>query len=339
VRNRLTVFVLILVSLAFGLLVARRMVQTRGLSRTAFEEKTLHLLTYSTFIGTYGPGTEILRRFEKEHGCKIEVVTATDAGLLLQRLKFAQAGAAFDVVLGLDQLLLDEAKSGYEWQKLETDKSGWYEAPAAESTDEFAAFDWSPLTFVYRKDGAAVPANFDDLLDKRYAKQFALQDPRASTPGLQFYKWVKALKGAHTAEWLAAFKPNVNSVSPSWAFAYGLFKKKQTRFVFSYLTSLAFHWGDEKDRGYDVLNFPEGHPVQVEFAAVPKNCKECELARAFVHTLHLDWAQKLLMTKSYMFPVVKGLEDGTVFSELPKLKTLSTEAGKDLGDWDKVFPH
>ncbi|NJL25998.1 MAG: hypothetical protein HC902_13080, partial [Calothrix sp. SM1_5_4] len=49
------------------------------------------------------------------------------------------------------------------------------------------------------------------------------------------------MKGAGTVEWLEGFRPNVQSVSPSWSFAYGLFKKEQVRFVFSYLTSLAYH--------------------------------------------------------------------------------------------------
>lgn len=198
-------------------------------------------------------------------------------------------------------------------------------------------YDWSPLSFVYRKSDEPVPQAFDELADPRFAKQFALQDPRSSTPGMQFYHWVKAVKGAQSQAFLKKFKPNVNSISPSWAFSYGLFKKEQTRFVFSYLTSLAFHWGVENNRDYRVLIFSEGHPVQVEFMAVPKSCRECALAEDFVRGLLTPEAQKIIMEKNFMLPVIDGLEEGTVFAELPVLKTVPTPADKDLSDWNKIF--
>lgn len=339
-RSRLTVLVIFGVSLVFGLLVARKMVQSRDLPREQFIEKKLRLLTYATFVGSNGPGAEIIKRFEQENNVKVEVVSSPDAGLLLERLKFGKASLPFDVVLGLDQLLIEDARSKFEWKSIQTDESHMV-AEAAEATDDhFVAVDWSPLTFIYRKkDGKPVPHKIDDLLDPAYVKAFALQDPRGSTPGLQFYQWVKAVKKGEAQAWLAKFEPNVNSVSPSWSFAYGLFKKEQTRFVFTYLTSLAFHWGDEKDRSYQVVEFSEGHPTQIELAAIPMNCRECELAEKFVKSLHSEWAQKLIMTKNYMFPVIKGIEKGTIFEELPKLKTIATPVGKDLSDWDKVFPN
>ena len=338
-RNRLVVFILVGVGLVFALFFARQMWLSRGLPRTQVEEKKLRLLTYSTFISATGPGTEILRRFERETGAKVEVVTSTDAGLLLERLKLGQAGVPFDVVLGLDQLLMESAHRDFQWQTIKEDRSQWTQAAALQSDDQFSAFDWSPLTFIYRRDDKALPLSFDDLLKPEFKQQFGLQDPHASTPGLQFFHWVKALKGADTVNWLKQFQPQVRSVSPTWSFSYGLFKKGEVRFVFSYLTSLAFHWGDEKDRRYQALSFAEGHPVQVEVVAIPATCRECELAQTFVRTLHTEWAQRLLMQKNYMFPVLNGLTAGTVYAELPSLKTLSTDAGKNLNEWDQVFTH
>lgn len=140
-------------------------------------------------------------------------------------------------------------------------------------------------------------------------------------------------------EFLTALKANVASISPSWAFSYGLFKKKQAQLVFSYLTSLAFHWGIEHDRSYQVVSFPEGHPVQIEYVGVPANCRECELAEEFVRVLLRPAAQGTIMQKNFMFPVVKGLDASTIFAELPHLKT-RVEANlesKDFSDWDKAF--
>jgi thiamine transport system substrate-binding protein len=335
VRGRLVAVLLVGVGLVFSLLVARQLVLSRSLPHAQFSEHKLRLLTYSTFVGASGPGHEIIERFEKENGCTVEVATSTDAGLLLERLKLAPA----DVVLGLDQLLLEQAQKEFQWQEIPEDRAIHAPEAAYMPDPHFAVFDWSPLTFVYRSDGGPVPKTVDEMLSPKYVKQFALEDPRLSTPGLQFYRWIQALKGAQTAAWLKSFQPNVNSISPSWAFAYGLFKKKQTRFVFSYLTSLAFHWGDEKDRSYQVLSFPEGHPIQVEIMAIPAACRECDLAQKFVRLVQSEWAQGLIMKKNYMFPVRGGLVPDSLYGELPRLKTIATPVTKDMSDWDKVFGH
>ncbi len=325
-RNRLVVFLLLGVCLVFVLLFGRQVYLGRGLPRAQFSDKKIRVLTYSTFIGSSGPGREIVDRFKKAHGCDVEVVTSGDAGLLLERLRMAQASTPFDVVIGLDQMMLEDARNKSKWKRVE-DK-------------EFVAFDWSPMTFVYRKGAIEPPKTFDELLDPRFKGRIALQDPRSSSPGVQFYNWVGALKDDGTADYLAKLQPNVQSVSPSWAFSYGLFKKQQADLVFSYVTSLAFHWGVEKDRSYQVVAFAQGHPIQTEFAAVPEGCRECELAHDFVVSLVQADAQKAIMEKNFMFPVLRGVEQGTIFAELPQLKTYETPSKmRNLSDWDKVFKH
>jgi thiamine transport system substrate-binding protein len=118
-----------------------------------------------------------------------------------------------------------------------------------------------------------------------------------------------------------------------------LFAKKQVAFVFSYVTSLAFHWGIQKNRGYEIASFPEGHPVHVELAAVPATCRECDFALEFVRGLATPANQSLIMRKNFMLPVLNGIENGTVFAELPNLKIreINPAKGQDLSDWDKVF--
>ncbi len=338
VRSRLAVFVILLVAVIAGLLFARQLYIFKDLPRVQMQPKKLRVLTYSTFVGSTGPGNEILRRFESENKCSIEVVTPGDAGLLLERLKLGEAGVPFDVVIGLDQLMLDEAVGRFDWKDQVFASSGRHPTLAEFTHPKFVPIDWSPMSFVYRKDqGGPLPLSFSDLIKPEFKGQIALQDPRSSSPGLQFFHWVKALKGESTVEFLHSLRPNVNSVSPNWALSYGLFKKDQVRFVFSYLTSLAYHWAREGDRTYQVLSFPEGHPVQVEYAGVPETCRECELGQRLIEELLKPWAQKIIMEKNFMLPVIKGLEEGSVFGELPNLKVIKTSTGKDLSDWDKAF--
>jgi thiamine transport system substrate-binding protein len=337
-RGKLAVFVILGVSLVFGLLFGRQAYLSKGIPREQFQTRKLRVLAYSTFLGSSGPGAEIAASFKSECACDVELVSGGDAGLLLQRLKIADAGVPFDIVLGLDQLMLEEAGRSFEWKRVFFGTAGRPEAVAAIKNPNFVAFDWSPMSFIFRKSQAGpVPQKLSDLTKPEFKKQFALQDPRSSSPGLQFFHWVKAVMGPNTSEFLTQFKGNVNSISPSWTFSYGLFKKEQTRFVFSYLTSLAFHWGYENDRDYQILRFEEGHPVQVEFVGIPATCRECELAEKFIGHMLKPESQKLIMEKNFMLPVIQGLEEGSIFATLPRLKTLNTESGKDLREWDEAF--
>lgn len=336
-RSRLVVFLILGVSLVVGLIFARTRYLSRDLPRDEFTPKKLRLLTYATFVGATGPGQEIIKSFKQKYGVDVEIMTLGDAGLLLERLKLAEASVPFDVVLGLDQLMIADAEKQFKWREMFFGNSGRHPVLSEFADTHFVPIDWSPLTFIFRKGDFPVPEKFDDLLNPAHKKQFALQDPRASSPGLQFFHWVKKVEGERTANWLEEFKPNVNSISPSWAFSYGLFKKEQVRFVFSYLTSLAFHWGTENQRDFRYLSLKEGHPVQVEYVAIPESCRECDLAEKFVAYLLLPESQKLIMEKNFMFPVIKGLEEGTIFGELPKLKIIRTGTGKDLSEWDEVF--
>lgn len=321
---------------------------TDGLN--GFTQK-IRLLTYASFVGATGPGDDLIREFERRFRCEVEVVSSTDAALILERLKLGESSVPFDVVVGLDQSLLKEALANIRWTPLKPLPTSEWNLDLLDrlrnmpGREFYVPYDWSPLSFVHRQTESRsspqpVPSAFDDLVSEEYKSQFALQDPHASTPGLQFFHWVKYLKGEGTRQWLKRFLPNVNSVSPSWALSYGLFKKGQTRFVFSYLTSLAYHWGEERDKSYKILRFPEGHPVQVEFAGIPASCRECALAHDFVSFLLELRSQQTIMQKNYMFPVVENAEKGSVFEELPRLKTLDTSASeRDLEEWDEVFSH
>lgn len=337
-RSRLTVLLLVISTLIVGLLFGRELYRHRDLPRAQLQRKKLRVLTYSSFVGATGPGAEIIKKFETDHDCDVEVTTAGDAGLLLERVKLAEASVPFDVVLGFDQLQLPEADRQITWQSQVFASSGRHPIVAEFAHPHFVPFDWSPMTFIYRKSsGIKPPVTLGALTNSAYKNKIGLQDPRSSTPGLQFLNWIKTVYGTHTETFLRDLKPNVHSVSPSWSLAYGLFKKEQIEFVFSYVTSLAYHWGVEEDRNFQLVGFPEGHPVQVEYVGVPKSCGSCELAQDFVEDLLKPQAQKIIMEKNFMLPVIQGLEEGSVFAELPQLKVIKIETGKDLREWDEVF--
>jgi thiamine transport system substrate-binding protein len=86
---------------------------------------------------------------------------------------------------------------------------------------------------------------------------------------------------------------------------------------------------EEKDSNFQSIEFAEGHPIQVEFAAIPETCRNCEAAKKFISFLMSAQAQKIVMSKNYMLPVNKTVQEGTAFDtiKLPRnIKTLQSSA-------------
>lgn len=336
-KGRFTLLTMALVGLVFAGLTGYYLQQSKKIPHEQFQEKKLRVLTYSSFAGVAGPGGQLIAEFKNRCQCKVELLTAGDAGLIVERTKLLEAASQpVDVVLGIDQMALESAKP-LQFKKLKVDTSDFFAIPAGHLEEQFVPFDWSLMSFVYRKSEIKPPSQFSDLSKPEFRGKIALQDPRSSSPGLQFLQWVRGTQGPKAQEFLRSFKNNVASVSPSWSFSYGLFKKGQADLVFSYVTSLAYHWGMEKDRNYQIAEFKEGHPVQVEYVAIPKSCRECDLAEQFIKFILEEPQQKILMEKNFMFPVLKSVVRGTVFAEMPQFKELALPKDQDLGPWNAVF--
>ncbi len=288
--------------------------------KLATSSPPLRVLGYSSFVASWGPGPEIARRFYAKTGIAVELRDADDAGLLLKKLEIFPS----DVVIGFDQLLLPLARKARAWKVLPKMLGRFQEK-------EFTAFDWGPLAFVYREGEIDPPKSLDDLLDKRFATKIALPDPRTSSPGLQFLFWLiekKTLDGAFA--FLEKLKPSLHTVASSWSTSYGVFQSRQAKLVLSYLTSPLYHFLNEKDASYRAAIFSDGHPVQIEYAGVPENCRSCDDAIEFVSFLLEPEVQKLIMMKNLMLPVVAEVEKGTAFENLPALSTLEIRGLPEL---------
>ena len=87
------------------------------------------------------------------------------------------------------------------------------------------------------------------------------------------------------------------------------------------MTSPVYHVIEEKDSSFVSLEFKEEHPLQVEFAGVPENCQNCDAATKFVQFLQSDEAQKIIMNKNYMLPVVDKIKESTAFDAVKIYKS------------------
>ena len=307
---------------------------------------TLRVFGYASFTGRWGAGPLLKEHFEKTCKCKVEFIEGSDSGILLQRLKIEGESLGADLVVGLDQFDLSKAVSEQSWRKLNTGDMPVYDSvKPALSNSFFVPYDWGALTFVARRnDAGRHPSKLDDLLDPVYAKQIALQDPRTSSPGMQFLYWVIRSKGEDAGfEFLKKMMNQAHSFSPTWSTAYGLFTNKQASLVYSYVTSPLYHLVEDKDKNFVALPFAEPSPVQFEFVGIPEFCRHCDLAEQFVNLMLSPEGQKIIMEKNYMFPVMKGVMEGTPFESAMTVKTMdevemlsTSEVDRLLKRWTEI---
>lgn len=298
----------------------------------------VRVFAYSSFIAQWGPGPWLRNQFEQSCDCRVEFFDGADSTLLIQRLK-SESRQGADVVLGLDQFDLEMAKSGFEWRKINTDGFKFVPEPKNARDEFFVPFDWGVLAFVFRKSEVArLPQKLEDFLEPEWLGKISMEDPRTSSPGLQFLLWLIRLKGEDGAfQYLKSFNGQVKAYSTNWSSAYGLFTKNQASTVFSYVTSPLYHKLEEKNTDVVAAEMTEGHPVQFEYVGIPAGCKQCELAEKFVALLLSKEGQKVIMEKNYMFPVIEGVRDGTPFADVPPYRTLSAGSPPNLAERERLL--
>jgi thiamine transport system substrate-binding protein len=315
-------------------------------NKSDLAKPTLRVFGYSSFISKFGPGTELKEIFEKTCDCQVDFIEGADSGILLQRIKLEGSTLGADLVIGFDQFDLQKALSEIKWRKLDFSQLELDEViKPALNNNYFVPFDWGIMAFVGRKDESiAPPKNLSDLLKPQYKRKFALQDPRTSSPGMQFISWVKKSFGDEEyKKFIEQVIDQAHSFSPSWSTSYGLFVKKQVHFVFSYVTSPLYHLLNEKNSNYFAIPFTEKHPVQFEFAGIPADCRNCDKAEQFINLMLSEEGQKIIMNKNYMYPVMKSVRVGTPFEDqenLYKLISFEIPSVNDIEalvkDWSEV---
>jgi thiamine transport system substrate-binding protein len=271
----------------------------------AQEKPTLTVYTYGSFAGEYGPGGAIKERFEKTCGCTLAFVTSDDAGTLLSRLKLEGESTKADVVLGLDNNLMADAKAtglfaphGIAEPQLAL--------PVAWSDDTFLPFDWGWFAFVYDSTKLKTPPkSMAELVDATDGPTLVIEDPRTSTPGFGLLLWMKSVYGDKAGEAWKKLAPRIVTVTDGWSEAYGLFLKGEADMVLSYTTSPAYHIAEEKETKYKAADFAEGNGMEIEVAAMTKTAKQPDLARDFLKFMLSEPFQSAIPEGNWMYPAIE----------------------------------
>ncbi|HFD4052507.1 TPA: thiamine ABC transporter substrate binding subunit [Vibrio parahaemolyticus] len=306
-------------------------------STSAFAaENTLTIYTYDSFAADWGPGPKIEQAFEAKCGCDVNFVALDDGVSILNRLRLEGGNSKADIVLGLDNNLMAEAKKTGLLTEHNVDAANTV-LPNGWSDTTFVPYDYGYFAFVYNKEKLAnPPKSMKELVETRDDLKVIYQDPRTSTPGQGLMLWMKSIYGDDVTQAWQKLASKTVTVTKGWSEAYSMFLNGESDLVLSYTTSPAYHLIAENDSKFATANFAEGHYMQVEVAAKVKGSKNSELADKFMNFILSDEFQSAMPTGNWMYPVTdvelpKGFETLSVPSK--SLSFSADEVAKMRKSW------
>ncbi|HCG7229268.1 TPA: thiamine ABC transporter substrate binding subunit [Vibrio parahaemolyticus] len=306
-------------------------------STSAFAaENTLTIYTYDSFAADWGPGPKIEQAFEAKCGCDVNFVALDDGVSILNRLRLEGSNSKADIVLGLDNNLMAEAKKTGLLTEHNVDTANTV-LPNGWSDTTFVPYDYGYFAFVYNKEKLAnPPKSMKELVETRDDLKVIYQDPRTSTPGQGLMLWMKSIYGDDVTQAWQKLASKTVTVTKGWSEAYSMFLNGESDLVLSYTTSPAYHLIAENDSKFATANFAEGHYMQVEVTAKVKGSKNSELADEFINFILSDEFQSAMPTGNWMYPVTdvelpKGFETLSVPSK--SLSFSADEVAKMRKSW------
>ncbi len=274
----------------------------------------LTVYTYDSFVSEWGPGPQLEKAFEQQCGCDLEFIAVEDGVSILNRLRIEGRNSKADVILGIDDGLLEEARRSGLVQSHGVDLQG-LKPELSWADPDFVPFDYGFFAFVYNSETISTPAtSLKALIESDAAVIY--QDPRTSTPGQGLMMWVKAVYGDQAPQAWQRLASHTVTVTKGWWEAYSMFLEGDADYVLSYNTSPAYHLVAEQKSQYKAAPFAEGHVAQVEVAAITAASDNQQRARQFLAFLISAEAQSIIPVTNWMMPVIPGVELPAAFDQL-----------------------
>lgn len=283
------------------------------LPTSVMAKEQLNILTYDSFTSEWGPGPSIEKSFEEICNCEINWSTADSSGALLSRVKLTNNKEGFDILLGIDDSLMFEAKDTKLFSNHSLSKDSLNSLNIDWSDEIFVPFDYGYFSFIYNSSKLTNPPKSFDELATRDDIRIIIMDPRTSTPGLGLAKWIYQLKGDESKNFWTSLQDQIVITSKSWSDGYGLFLEGEGDVVLSYSTSPAYHAIAESDENYKAILFEEGHAEQIEVLGVLKNAPNKKLAEQFVKFAITKGFQDHIPYGNWMYPIIDGVEGNSDF--------------------------
>ncbi len=313
------------------------------------EPTEIVLMTHDSFAVSDG----VLEAFTAETGITVRLLTAGDAGSLVNQAVLTKDNPTADVLFGIDNTFLSRA--------LDAGLFVAYESPELAGVDPTLIVDpehrVTPIDFgdvCLNYDKAAFettppPATLDDLLDPAYAGQLVVQNPATSSPGLAFLLATIAIYGEEGWQrYWADLVANDVAIAPDWETAYfGNFTGgggSGQPIVVSYASSppAAVIFAEEPLGEAPTAVVTDGCFRQIEFAAI---LRDSGSARELIDFMLSETFQADIPLNMFVFPARTGtplppefVEHTTVPSDPKTLDPAVIEANRDrwIDEWTRL---
>lgn len=299
----------------------------------------LTVYTYSSFTSSWGPGPLLKEAFEAVCDCKLTYASSDDGVSLLNRLRLEGDRTRADVVMGLDDMLMPQAKQLGLVHPHHLDLDSIPLKPSLNWNDRhFVPFDYGFFAFVYDRNRIEQPASsMAELLASNASVIY--QDPRTSTPGQGLMHWIQVIYENDAVNAWRQLAGNTVTVTKGWSEAYAMFLQGEADYVLSYTTSPAYHQLVEENDQYAATTFSEGHLAQIEVAAVSAFSQQADLAREFLSFLLDVETQSMIAQNNWMLPVRSDIELPDAFNsaERTALSLSSETAEENRREWLRVW--
>ncbi len=299
----------------------------------------LTIYAYDSFVSEWGPGPKIFPAFENEYGIKLTVISAGDAGQVLQRAIIEKNNVKADLLIGIDNNLLAKALKADILSPYKSNNLNKIPKELIfDTTNSVTPFDYGYFSIIYDSEKILnPPLSLEDLLKPEYNNSIILMDPRTSSPGLGFMLWTKIIFGDGFGEYWKKLMPSVLTITDGWDSGYGLFTEGEAPMVLSYTTSPAYHAEYEDTDRYRTAIFPAGHYMQIEGVGIVKGAKNREAAEKFIDFILENKFQSTIPLTNWMYPVRTDLALPDSFKLAPKpkvnLRIPSKEIENNLTTW------
>ncbi|SDO39075.1 thiamine ABC transporter substrate-binding protein [Desulforhopalus singaporensis] len=279
----------------------------------AAAEKSLTLMTHDSF----NVSKEVLAGFEKEHGVKVRILKAGDAGAALIQAILSRENPMADLFFGVDNTFFSRAIKGDIFRPYNSPLLA--KIPAELQLDKqhrLLPVDYGDVCLNYdkqwfRQHDLLPPSSLDDLVLPAYRGLTVVQNPATSSPGMAFLLATVGKYGED--DFIAYWKKLRNNdvlVTGGWEDAYfGHFtaaSKGDRPIVVSYASSppAAVYYAEK-----ELAEAPTAAVVtagsafrQIEFAGILKNTQNGPLAEKFIDFMLSRSFQEDIPLKMFVFP-------------------------------------
>ncbi len=299
-------------------------------------KKEVVVYTYDSFAGEWGPGPELVKRFEAKTGLKLTLIDCGDAIQAFNRAVLEKNKPQADVIIGIDNNLADKAVkadilTSYKPKNRDSivDKELVSALGDAGAKNLLTPYDYSHFAMIYDTESSVpAPQSLEDLTNDIYRRKIILMDPRTSTPGLGFLAWTVSAYGDKAADYWKALKPNILTMTSGWSEGWGMFLEGEAPLVISYTTSPAYNVEYDKNDRFQALVFEQGHVEQVEGYGLLKNAPNPDGAKVFMDYLLTEEAEDTFPLTQWMYPANKNVQLPKSYAQAAPIpsRTLPTDS-------------